>query len=126
MGTILESNPRHAGAPADAPDPASPTAWRARLAAGAVAAALLLMALGTGGSLYEHLVVDPAWPGNVAVIQPEHGGVNRELFWVPLHAALTLALPLALWAAWRNVPARRWLLAAAGSYVAMRVWTLVY
>src|SRR5262249_46389944 len=27
---------------------------------------------------------------------------------------------------WRNPAARRWLLAATGSYVAMRLWTLVY
>jgi ubiquinone/menaquinone biosynthesis C-methylase UbiE len=91
-----------------------------------VAAALFLTALAVGGSLYEHLVVDPVWPGNVAVIQPDHGGVNRKLFWVPLHAALTLALPLALWASWRNAAARRWLLFAAGSYVGLRVWTMTY
>src|SRR5262249_34384389 len=47
-------------------------------------------------------------------------------FWIPLHAALTLSLPLALWASWGNPAARRWLLVAVGSYVAMRLWTMLY
>jgi ubiquinone/menaquinone biosynthesis C-methylase UbiE len=91
-----------------------------------VTASLFLTVLVVGGSLYEHLVVDPVWPANGLVIQPDHGGVNRKLFWMPLHAALTLALPLALWASWRNPAARRWLLVAIGSYVAMRLWTMLY
>jgi len=123
VSTTLANSPKHAEAPAVGPGPAS---WRARLAAGAVTTSLFLTALAVGGSLYEHLVVDPVWPGNVAVIQPDQGGVNRKLFWMPLHAALTLALPLALWASWRNPAARRWLLAAIGSYVAMRLWTMLY
>src|SRR5262249_41525723 len=97
---------------------------RGRPARVAVTASLFLTILAFGGSLYEHLVVDPVWPGNVSVIQPEHGGVNRKLFWIPLHAALTLTLTLALWASWRTARARRWLLVAIGSYVAMRLWTM--
>src|SRR5262245_48955577 len=123
MSTTLESIRRQEETLPPNPDLAP---WRGRLAAGAVTAALFLTALAIGGSLYEHLVVDLVWPTNGAVIQPDHGGVNRKLFWMPLHAALTLALPLALWASWRNRSARRWLLVAAGSYVAMRVWTMVY
>src|SRR5262249_29462809 len=56
----------------------------------------------------------------------DRGGVNRKLFWIPLHVALTLALPVALWAAWRNTAARGWLLVAIGSYAAMRIWTMLY
>src|SRR5262245_29832741 len=104
MSTTLESSPRHGETAAVNPASAS---WRRRLAPRAVSAALFLTVLAVGGSLYEHLVVDPAWPGNATVIQPDHGGVNRKLFWIPLHAALTLALPLALWACWRTPAARR-------------------
>src|SRR5262249_50300566 len=123
MSTTLEGGPRCGeGAPA------SPAAvgWRDLLARGAVTVALFFTILAAGGGLYEHLVVDPVWPANAAVIQPDRGGVNRKLFWVPFHAALTLALPVALWAAWRSPAARRWLLAAVGGYVALRAWTFAY
>ncbi len=70
---------------------------RDRLAPWLVNVALLLMALELGGSLYERLVVDPAWPTNPAIVQPDSGGVNRKVFWIPLHGALTLLLPIALW-----------------------------
>src|SRR5262249_3566634 len=66
------------------------------------------------------------WPTNVPLIQPGHGGVDRKAFWMPLHAALTLALPAALWACWPRAAARRWLLVALGAYVVMRAWTLLY
>src|SRR5262245_29427457 len=121
MNTTLEGSPRQEDPPLR---PAS--ASRHRLASGAVTAALFLMVLVCGGSLYEHLVVDPVWPDHAAVIQPDRGGVNRKLFWMPIHLALTLALPLALWACWRNRAARRWLLVALGSYGVMRVWTMIY
>jgi ubiquinone/menaquinone biosynthesis C-methylase UbiE len=123
VSTTLESRPRHEETPAAQPDLPS---WRARLAPSLVTASLFLMVLVVGGSLYEHLAVDPVWPANGSVIQPDHGGVNRKLFWIPLHVALTLALPLALWGAWRIRGARRWLLVATGSYVAMRLWTMLY
>jgi len=99
---------------------------RDRLAPWLVNVALLLMALELGGSLYERLVVDPAWPTNPAIVQPDSGGVNRKVFWIPLHGALTLLLPIALWACWRSRAPRRWLLAAIGIYLAMRVWTFAY
>jgi hypothetical protein len=99
---------------------------RERLAPWLVNMALLLMALEQGGSLYERLVVDPAWTTNLAIIQPDSGGMNRKAFWIPLHGALTLMLPIALWACWRSRAARRWLLAALGVYLAMRAWTFAY
>lgn len=104
----------------------APAAWRDRMARWAVHAALILMVLELGGSLYEHLVVDPAWLSNITVIQPDHGGVNRKVFWMPLHGALTLVLPVALWASWRSWAARRWVLVAFGLYAAMRIWTFLY
>ncbi|MCA1717312.1 MAG: hypothetical protein LC781_10940, partial [Actinobacteria bacterium] len=99
---------------------------RERLAPWLVNMALLLMALELGGSLYERLVVDPAWTTNLAIIQPDSGGMNRKAFWIPLHGALTLLLPIALWACWHSRAARRWLLAALGVYLAMRAWTFAY
>lgn len=123
MSATMESMTRHEKDVALNPDSAS---WRGRLAPWTVNGALLLMVLAIGGSLYEYLVVDPVWPTNVTLIQPDHGGVNRKLFWVPLHVALTLALPVALWACWRNAAARRWVLVALGAYLVMRAWTLVY
>lgn len=101
-------------------------AWRERLARWAVTAALLLMVLELGGSLYEHLVVDPAWVSNIKVIQPDHGGLDRKVFWMPIHGALTLVLSVALWACWRRWAARRWVLVAFGLYAAMRIWTFLY
>ena len=124
MSTTLESIAPHAQDTSIRTVP--PSTWRGRLAPWAVHGSLLLMVLAVGGGLYEHLVVDPIWPGNVTIIQPDHGGVNRKLFWMPIHAALTLTLPVALWAGWRNPAVRRWLLVALGSYLVMRVWTMLY
>ncbi|HVK72505.1 MAG TPA: hypothetical protein VM734_04270 [Kofleriaceae bacterium] len=88
--------------------------------------ALLVFVLELGGSLYERLVLDAAWPVNPALIQPAQGGVDRKVFWMPLHGIATVALPLALWAAWADPVARRWLLVAVATYVAMRAWTFAY
>lgn len=99
---------------------------RDRVARWAVNGSLLLMALMLGGSLYERLVVDAAWPTNMILIQPDQGGVNRKVFWIPLHVGLTLLLPAALWGCWPRRAARRRLLVAIGIYVAIRVWSAVY
>lgn len=99
---------------------------RDRLAPWAVNGALLVLALELGGGIYERVVVDPVWPNNLAIIQPEAGGLNRKVFWMPLHGALTLLLPVALWASWRRPATRRWLLVATGIYVVMRGWTFAY
>jgi hypothetical protein len=99
---------------------------RERIALWAIQGSLLVAAIMLGGSIYEGLVVDAAWPTNVAIIQPDEGGVNRKAFWIPLHVLATLLLPLALWASWRERHARRWLLVALGSYAAIRIWSSVY
>jgi ubiquinone/menaquinone biosynthesis C-methylase UbiE len=100
--------------------------WRDRLAPWAVNGSLLLMALSLGGGLYESVVVDPAWPANVSIIQPAQGGVDRKVFWGPIHVALTVALPVALWACWRRPSVRGWLLVGTGVYVGIRVWSFLY
>lgn len=104
----------------------SPLSRRARIGEWFVNGALLLAALMLGGGLYENLVLDPAWPDNVALIQAAHGGVRRVSFWMPIHGATMLLLVLALWACWRQPRVRGWLLAATGIYLAMRAWTFLY
>ena len=99
---------------------------RARLASLAIHAGIFAFALDLGGSLYEHLVVDPAWLDNPALIQPGRGGLDRKAFWIPVHAGITLILLVALWAAWTQRSVRRWVLWAIGLYVVMRAWTFAY
>lgn len=98
---------------------------RHRIASLSTTGALVVALLMLGASLYEHLVIDPFWPDNPALIRPEEGGVDRKLVWIPLHAAITVLLPLALWAAWRT-PARRAIVGAAVAYLVARVWSIVY
>ncbi len=102
------------------------TGTRDRIAGWAVYGSLFVMAVAIGGSLYEHLVVDPAWPNQITLIQPSAGGVSRTRFWIPVHAALTLLLPVTLWACWQSRAARRWIVAALLAYVAARLWSAVY
>lgn len=92
----------------------------------AIALTLASLWLQLGGSLYEALVLDTAWPTHPALIQPELGGADRKTFWIPVHGLASLALPVALWAAWRARPARAWLLGALVAYIAIRAWTFVY
>jgi ubiquinone/menaquinone biosynthesis C-methylase UbiE len=107
-------------------DPPPVPLWRDRLAPWAVNGSLLLMALVLGGSLYENVVVDAAWPANVSIIQPGQGGVDRKPFWGLVQVPLTIALPLALWACWRRPGVRGWLLVGTGIYVALHVWSFLY
>lgn len=88
--------------------------------------ALIFFFFQLGGSFYEHLVIDRIWPANPTLIQPGQGGVDRKVFWIPMHGVVTLALPLALWAAWRVPGARTWLLIALGLYLVIRIWTFAY
>lgn len=104
----------------------SPLPRRARVGAWLVNGALLLTALMLGGGLYENLVLDPAWPDNIKLVQAAHGGVRRVSFWIPIHSATMLLLVLSLWACWRIPRVRGWLLAATGIYLAMRAWTFLY
>ena len=100
--------------------------WRYRVALWSIAVGLFAFACDLGGSFYEHLVIDPAWPDNPSLIQPEHGGVDRKRFWIPLHGLITLALLVAVASSWTDRPARKRVLAGAGFYVVLRVWTFAY
>jgi hypothetical protein len=99
---------------------------RTRLAVWLTYLSLLGFALQLGGSLYEHLVVDTAWLENPALIQPARGGLDRKLFWIPVHTASTVLLLGALWAGWSDRKARRYVLWALGLYLVVRLWTLAY
>ena len=89
----------------------------------------LALALAVGGGLYEHVVLMPLWSGNppasFAIIQPE-SGVPQQRFWIPIHAAITVAFAAALAATWRAKAVRRILLVGVASYVLMRLWSAVY
>ncbi len=102
------------------------TALRARLARAFIYASILLLAFEVGGGLYEHLVLDRAWPENPALIHVAEGGANRATFWIGIHGALGLSLLAGLWAAWPLLPLRRRLAWALGLHIAMRAWSFAY
>lgn len=89
----------------------------------------LSMACAVGGGLYEHLVLTPLWsaspPASFRVIQPRTG-VPLQRFWIPVHAAITVVVVLALVLAWSDADARRLLLVGLGSYFVMRVWSFAF
>lgn len=91
-----------------------------------IVAALILAAIRIGGGFYECFLIDRVWPKNPALIQPDRGGINRKLFWMPVHIAFELTMLVALWLAWSSAAIRTWLLIAAVSHVVMRVWSVVY
>ena len=87
------------------------------------------MAAAIGGGLYEHIVLTPLWrkspPASFAILQPGTG-VPLQRFWIPVHAAITLFVVLALVLTWRDPSVRRLLLIGLGSYFVMRVWSGLY
>ena len=87
----------------------------------ALASALALASL--GGGLYEHAVVDPAWPKQPALVQPARGGISRKRFWIPAHVAFEVALVASLVLAWSAPSVRMPLLIGVASHAAMRVWS---
>jgi len=89
-------------------------------------AALALAAASLGGAIYECLLVDRKWPANIQMIQPKRGGLNRKLFWMPMHFAFEFTLLAALCLAWPDSSARVWLLVAVASHVLMRAWSGFY
>jgi len=84
-----------------------------------------LAAVGIGGALYEHSVVDSAWPRNPVLIQPAKYGLQRVRFWVPAHTALEIALIGAIVLNWQLPGVRNLLLAAFACHAVMRVWSFV-
>ena len=84
-----------------------------------------LASVGIGGALYEHSVVDAAWPRNPVLIQPGKRGLRRVRFWVPAHTALEIALIGAIALNWHLPPTRNLLLAAFACHAIMRVWSFI-
>ena len=76
-----------------------------------------------GGGIFEHAVIDRAWPNNPAIIQPAQGGVKRVWFWLPVHVAFELCLVVALFIGWGASDVRQALLIALISHAAMRIWS---
>lgn len=86
---------------------------------------VLLACASLGGGLYEFVVLDPVWPGRPAIIQPQHGGVSRRRFWIPVHGAFEVALIAAVIVTWSQPDVRTPMLVALASHAVMRVWSLV-
>ena len=92
----------------------------------ALLAALVVGAIALGGGIYETALIDRSWPRKPEIIQPERGGINRAMFWGPIHSVFELALLLALWLAWAAPQARLCIIAAVIIHFATRVWSFVY
>ena len=79
-----------------------------------------------GGGLYEHIVLTPRWSASpsasFAIIQ-RGTGVPLQRFWIPVRAAITIFILLALFLTWNEVMVRRRLLIGLASYFIMRVWS---
>lgn len=88
--------------------------------------ALILKSAGLGGGLYETMLVDRVWPNNPRFIQPQRGGINRKLFWAPVHGLFEIALLTSIWIAWPDVNTRVWLLLALACHLSMRLWSFLY
>jgi len=87
--------------------------------------ALVLGTIGLGGGIYETLLVDRIWPNNLAIIQPQRGGLDRKRFWIPIHTLYEIALLVSAWELW-NTYARSWILVALVAHFAARVWSFAY
>lgn len=83
----------------------------------------LLANIGLGGGIFEHSVVDRAWPRKPDIVQPRKGGVSRVRFWIPAHSAFELILLVTLYLGWSNVEVRRALLVALAAHLVMRLWS---
>jgi hypothetical protein len=88
-----------------------------------VALSFALAAATIGGGIYEFLVVDPAWPRRLDIVQPRKGGISRRRFWIPVHTAFELVLLASIFLWWDVAQARSWLLVALVSHVIMRAWS---
>ena len=88
--------------------------------------AVVLGGIGLGGGVYETLLIDPVWPDNPAIVQPSRGGMDRKLFWGPLHTLFELALVVSAWLLWNDSQVRWWTLAALIVHLAARAWSFAY
>jgi hypothetical protein len=88
--------------------------------------AIILGAIGFGGGIYETLLVDRVWPDNLAIIQPKRGGLDRKLFWVPIHTLYEIALLASAWTLWSDAYARSWIIVALAAHFVSRAWSFAY
>jgi len=88
--------------------------------------ALVIGAIGLGGGIYETLLVDRVWPDNLAIIQPQRGGLDRKRFWIPIHSLYEVALLASAWTSWTNTYARYWIVLALVAHFLSRAWSFAY
>jgi hypothetical protein len=88
--------------------------------------AIILGAIGFGGGIYEALLVDRVWPDNLAIIQPKRGGLDRKLFWAPIHTLYEIALLASAWTLWSDSYARSWIIVALVAHFVSRLWSFAY
>ncbi len=62
-------------------------------------------------------------PPSFFSIIPPRTGVPLQRFWIPVHAAITIFILLALFLTWNEPAVRNLLLIGLASYVVMRVWS---
>mgnify|MGYP000845358828 CR=1 FL=1 len=83
----------------------------------------LLANIGLGGGIFEHGVIDHAWPRKPEIVQPRKGGISRVRFWIPAHSAFELVLLVTLYLGWGHGEVRKALLLALAAHLAMRLWS---
>jgi len=88
--------------------------------------ALIFGAIGLGGGIYETLLVDRVWPNNLAIIQPKRGGLDRKLFWAPIHTLYEAALLVSAWTSWNDTYVRSWIVVALVAHFVSRAWSFAY
>jgi hypothetical protein len=91
-----------------------------------VLAAVVLGAIGLGGGIYETLLVDRVWPDNPMIVQPSRGGLNRGLFWAPIHGLYEVALLVGAWVVWSDTNTRTWIIVALFAHFGSRAWSFAY
>jgi hypothetical protein len=91
-----------------------------------VLCAMVLGSIGFGGGIYETLLIDRVWLANPSIIQPSRGGINRGLFWAPVHTLYELALLVSAWMVWRDSTARAWIIVAIAAHLLTRVVSFAY
>jgi len=92
----------------------------------AIMISVLLGTAGLGGGLYETLLVDRVWPRTPMLIQPDRGGINRKLFWGPMHGLFELALIATIFLTWNDAGIAHWVWAAFAAHLIARVWSFAY
>jgi hypothetical protein len=66
------------------------------------------------------------WPDNLAIIQPKRRGLDRKLFWIPIHTLYEVALLASVWTLWSNTRARSWIVVALVAHFVSRAWSFAY